>query len=60
VCFEHDVRCAVVRTVSDTADADAHESFLEFLNALAGAYSSGILRRFLSAWNSTGDVSLSS
>jgi adenosylhomocysteine nucleosidase len=49
-----------VRTVSDTADADAHESFLEFLNALAGAYSSGILRRFLSAWNSTGDVSLSS
>jgi adenosylhomocysteine nucleosidase len=58
VCFEHGVRCAIVRTVSDTADADAPESFLEFLHALGGAYSSGILRRFLSAWDSTGDVSL--
>ncbi|AME25052.1 5'-methylthioadenosine/adenosylhomocysteine nucleosidase [Burkholderia sp. PAMC 26561] len=49
VCYEHDVPCAVVRTVSDTADADAPESFLEFLHALGGAYSSGILRRFLTA-----------
>ena len=49
VCYEHDVPCAVVRTVSDTADAHAPESFLEFLHALGGAYSSGILRRFLAA-----------
>jgi adenosylhomocysteine nucleosidase len=60
VCFEHGVRCAVVRTVSDTADADAHESFLEFLHALGGTYSSGVLRRFLTAWASPGDVNIAS
>jgi adenosylhomocysteine nucleosidase len=49
VCHEHGVRCAVVRTVSDTADADAPESFVEFLNALGAVYSSGILKRFLVA-----------
>ncbi|WP_438393520.1 5'-methylthioadenosine/adenosylhomocysteine nucleosidase [Caballeronia sp. DA-9] len=49
ICYEHEVPCAVVRTVSDTADAEAPESFLEFLHALGGAYSSGILRRFLAA-----------
>lgn len=47
VCFEHDIPCAVVRTISDTADADAPTSFMEFLHALGGTYSSGILRRFL-------------
>jgi adenosylhomocysteine nucleosidase len=52
VCFEHGVACSVVRTVSDTADADAPESFLEFLHALGGTYSSGILRRFLAVWAS--------
>ena len=49
VCFEHEVPFAVVRTVSDTADADAPESFIEFLHALGGTYSSGILQRFLAA-----------
>jgi adenosylhomocysteine nucleosidase len=49
VCFEYAVPCAIVRTVSDTADADAPDSFLEFLHALGGTYSSGILRRFLTA-----------
>jgi adenosylhomocysteine nucleosidase len=49
VCFEHAVPFAIVRTVSDTADAHAPASFLEFLHALGGAYSSGILRRFLAA-----------
>ncbi|MDR5772020.1 MULTISPECIES: 5'-methylthioadenosine/adenosylhomocysteine nucleosidase [unclassified Caballeronia] len=47
VCFEHAVPCAVVRTISDSADAAAPESFAEFLVAIAGAYSSGILVRFL-------------
>ena len=49
VCYEHGVRCAVVRTISDTADAEAPESFLDFLHALGGTYSTGILKRFLSA-----------
>ena len=47
VCYEYGVPCAVVRTISDTADAAAPASFAEFLMALAGTYSSGILSRFL-------------
>ncbi|WP_153100067.1 5'-methylthioadenosine/adenosylhomocysteine nucleosidase [Paraburkholderia hayleyella] len=50
VCYEHGVRCAVLRTVSDRADAAAPDSFETFLGALAGAYSNGILQRFLQAW----------
>jgi adenosylhomocysteine nucleosidase len=49
VCYEYGVPCAVVRTISDTADAHAPASFITFLTEIAGTYSSGILRRFLSA-----------
>jgi adenosylhomocysteine nucleosidase len=49
VCYEYGVACAVVRTISDTADAAAPASFAEFLTAIAGTYSSGILSRFLRA-----------
>ncbi|BAN23628.1 5'-methylthioadenosine/adenosylhomocysteine nucleosidase [Caballeronia insecticola] len=49
VCYEYAVPCAVVRTVSDTADAAAPASFGTFLTELAGTYSNGILARFLSA-----------
>ena len=48
VCYEYNVPCAIVRTISDTADAHAPASFVTFLTEIAGAYSSGILRRFLS------------
>ncbi|KMZ11103.1 5'-methylthioadenosine nucleosidase S-adenosylhomocysteine nucleosidase [Candidatus Burkholderia humilis] len=48
ICFEHDIPCAVVRTISDTADAHAPASFAEFLIAIASTYSSGVLSRFLS------------
>jgi adenosylhomocysteine nucleosidase len=47
VCHEYGVPCAIVRTVSDTADAHAPTSFATFLSDIAGTYSSGILRRFL-------------
>lgn len=50
VCYEHDVPCAIVRTISDTADDHASASFTSFLTDIAGAYSSGILRRFLAAY----------
>ena len=50
VCHEYEVPCAVVRTISDTADEHASVSFASFLTELAGAYSSGILRRFLAAY----------
>ena len=49
VCYEYGVPCAVVRTISDTADAAAPTSFAEFLTAIASTYSSGILSRFLRA-----------
>jgi adenosylhomocysteine nucleosidase len=47
VCYEYDVPCAVVRTVSDAADAHAPASFSTFLADLASAYSAGVLQRFL-------------
>jgi adenosylhomocysteine nucleosidase len=50
VCYEHDVPCAVVRTISDTADDHAHASFSSFLTDIAGTYSSGILQRFFEAY----------
>ncbi|MPW17003.1 5'-methylthioadenosine/adenosylhomocysteine nucleosidase [Paraburkholderia sp. CNPSo 3157] len=49
VCYEYGVPCAIVRTISDTADAHAPASFVSFLTEIAGTYSSGILRRFLAA-----------
>jgi adenosylhomocysteine nucleosidase len=47
VCYEYDVPCAVVRTISDTADAHAPASFATFLADLASAYSTVLLERFL-------------
>ncbi|AJY06627.1 5'-methylthioadenosine/adenosylhomocysteine nucleosidase [Burkholderia vietnamiensis] len=47
VCAEHDVPFALVRTISDTADDHATQSFSHFLSAIASSYSSGILKRFL-------------
>ncbi|KMY86050.1 5'-methylthioadenosine nucleosidase / S-adenosylhomocysteine nucleosidase [Candidatus Paraburkholderia calva] len=49
VCFEHEVRCAIIRTISDTADGHASHSFTAFLGDVAEAYSSGVLSRFLSS-----------
>jgi adenosylhomocysteine nucleosidase len=49
VCYEYAVPCAVVRTVSDTADAHAPASFANFLAEIAGTYSTGVLTRFLAA-----------
>ncbi len=50
VCYEYGVPCAVVRTISDTADAHAPASFKTFLTDIAGAYSTGILQRFLRSY----------
>jgi adenosylhomocysteine nucleosidase len=47
VCFEHGVPCAIVRTISDTADDHATASFTTFLTDIAASYSSGVLGRFL-------------
>lgn len=55
VCYEYNVRCAVVRTVSDTADAYAPASFSTFLAEVASTYSAGVLQRFLSAHDAPGE-----
>jgi adenosylhomocysteine nucleosidase len=49
VCYEYGLPCAIVRTVSDTANAHAPTSFATFLTDIAGTYSNGILSRFLRA-----------
>ena len=54
VCYEYGVPCAVVRTISDTADDHAPGSFMTFLTGIAGTYSNAILARFLGAQDSAG------
>jgi adenosylhomocysteine nucleosidase len=49
VCVEHEVPFAVLRTISDVADDNAHVDFAAFLQDVAGIYCHGILRRFLAA-----------
>jgi adenosylhomocysteine nucleosidase len=50
ICHEYGLPCAVVRTISDTADEHASASFTSFLTDIAGTYSTGILKRFLAAY----------
>lgn len=50
VCYEYGVPCAVVRTISDTADEHASASFSSFLTDIAGTYSTGVLKRFLASY----------
>jgi adenosylhomocysteine nucleosidase len=45
VCHEHGIPFACVRTISDTADAHAAGTVMDFINALAGVYSAGIISR---------------
>ncbi|MCC8394872.1 5'-methylthioadenosine/adenosylhomocysteine nucleosidase [Paraburkholderia sp. MMS20-SJTR3] len=54
VCHEYGVPCAVVRTISDTADDHAPASFMSFLTEIAGTYSNAILARFLAVPGSGG------
>jgi adenosylhomocysteine nucleosidase len=49
VCHEYGIPFAVMRTLSDAADDDAHIDFARFLRDVASHYSHGILRRFLTA-----------
>ncbi|WP_240158997.1 MULTISPECIES: 5'-methylthioadenosine/adenosylhomocysteine nucleosidase [Burkholderiaceae] len=55
VCYEYGVPCAVVRTISDTADDHAPTSFMSFLTEIAGTYSNAILARFFEAHGEAGE-----
>jgi len=45
VCYELDVPCAVIRTVSDNANEDAATDFMRFVNSVAAQYAVHITRR---------------
>lgn len=47
ICYEYGVPCAILRTISDRADATAHVDFFQFLTHIASHYSTEILLRFL-------------
>lgn len=49
ICHEYGIPCAIVRTVSDRADAAAPVDFMAFLRRVASFYSMGILGRFIAA-----------
>src|SRR5690606_9321601 len=47
VCHDFGVPLAVVRTISDRADDDAHVDFPRFLNDVASRYSAAIIEELL-------------
>lgn len=49
VCFEHAVPCAVIRVISDRADASAPVDFPAFLRHIAAPYAAGIMQQCLQA-----------
>lgn len=49
VCFEYQVPCTVIRTISDAADETAPIDFPRFVATVASGYSRGIVRNLLQA-----------
>jgi adenosylhomocysteine nucleosidase len=49
VCFEHSIPFACVRTISDAADEHLDASVAPFFAGVAGAYTKGIIGRWLTA-----------
>ncbi len=47
VCYEYQVPCAIIRTISDTADESAVTDFPRFIRHIARVYSRGILHHLL-------------
>jgi adenosylhomocysteine nucleosidase len=46
VCFENGIPFCIIRTISDTADHDAHIDFPKFLKEVSGKFSSGIIKEY--------------
>ena len=44
VCFEHDLPCTVIRTISDDADSNSPASFARFIEQIASIYSVEIVK----------------
>ena len=53
VCYAYGIPLAVVRTLSDRADDDAHTDFTQFVKDVASPYSAAIVSEFLKRFIST-------
>lgn len=51
VCFDYGIPLAVVRTISDRADDEAHVDFPKFLKQVASRYSGLVMDSLLREWN---------
>lgn len=47
ICYEYGVPFGIVRTISDSANDDAHIDFIRFVDKVASHYTSGILENYL-------------
>ncbi|HRG89319.1 MAG TPA: 5'-methylthioadenosine/adenosylhomocysteine nucleosidase [Chitinophagales bacterium] len=47
VCYEYNIPCCIIRTISDSADEHAHFSFTDFIQQIAGIYSLCIIKNLL-------------
>ena len=48
ICFEYNIPFGIVRTISDSADDEAHIDFVKFVKKVASQYTVGILMDYLS------------
>jgi adenosylhomocysteine nucleosidase len=48
ICYEHEIPCTIVRTISDSADASAAVDFEPFARHVASNYSIAIVSALLS------------
>ncbi|MEL7342378.1 MAG: 5'-methylthioadenosine/S-adenosylhomocysteine nucleosidase, partial [Bacteroidota bacterium] len=47
VCYEYEIPFAVIRSISDNANDDAHVDFMAFIEEVANHYSVEIVKRML-------------
>ncbi len=47
VCFEYNIPCCVIRTISDVADEQSHIDFVSFIQHVSSKYSVEIIRNML-------------
>jgi adenosylhomocysteine nucleosidase len=46
VCYEYGIPFCIIRTISDTADHDAHLDFPKFLKEVSGKFSTEIIKEY--------------
>lgn len=51
ICYEYSVPFGIVRTISDSANDDAHIDFIRFVDKVASHYTSGIIAGYLGLGN---------